>query len=145
MDRKRRPAPPAANISCRALVGRRNSSAVRALPMAMSTDAVCTLSSLTKFDSEPVVSTMAIATFQLFFLASASAAAIAFLAPSAEIGAPYGDGGVGAGAAGACWAAAPPMIDVAALAATATPAATPRPLRNVLRSNACFILRFLHP
>ena len=56
--------------------------------MAISTEAVCVLSSFCSMTRDPVVSRMAIATGQLFFFASASAAAIAFLAVSRVIGAP---------------------------------------------------------
>ena len=74
--------------SCSALVGRLKLLAVTALPMAMSTLACCVLSILEKATSWPELSTMAMATGQLFFLASASAAASAFLAASKVIGGP---------------------------------------------------------
>lgn len=56
--------------------------------MAMSTLACWVLSIFEKAARLPVLSTMAMATGQLFFLASASAAASAFLAASKLMGAP---------------------------------------------------------
>jgi hypothetical protein len=87
-ESSRKPAPPPATTSCRALLGRLKSSAVRALPIAISTDPVCVLSSFCSITSDPVVSRMAVATGQLFLFASASDAAIAFLAASSDMGAP---------------------------------------------------------
>ena len=55
-ESRRRPAPPSATTSCIALPGRRKSSAVRALPIAISTEPVCVLSSFCSMMSDPVVS-----------------------------------------------------------------------------------------
>ncbi len=86
--RRRRPAPPAAITSSSALVGRRYSSAVRALPSAIRIEAICVPSSRCIITRWPPLSTMAIATPQPLRLASSSAAAMARPAASNPIGAP---------------------------------------------------------
>jgi hypothetical protein len=74
--------PPPATASCNALVGRRNSTAVRAFSSAMRTADNCALSSRCSITRLPPESTMAMATAQLFLVASLSAATIARLAIS---------------------------------------------------------------
>src|SRR6266404_2418990 len=56
----------------------------------MVTEAICAPSILEKWTNSPLVSTIAIFIFQLCFLASASAAAIACFARSRPIETPYG-------------------------------------------------------
>src|SRR6266516_4828810 len=80
--------PPSATASSNTLLGRRKSMAVRALPSAAAIEPYCVLSILCSITMWPVLSRIAIAISQLFFAASASAAAIAFLAASSEIGVP---------------------------------------------------------
>jgi hypothetical protein len=63
-----------------ALVGRRNSTAVRALPSAMRIEASCVPSRRCNITGLPPLSMIEIATYQLFSMAFASAAAITFLA-----------------------------------------------------------------
>jgi hypothetical protein len=84
----RSPTPPPATASSNTLVARRNSAAVRAFCSAMRTDESCALSSRCCITRLAPESTMAMATPQLFRVAQASAAAIAFLAASIEIGGP---------------------------------------------------------
>src|SRR5262245_24592082 len=71
--------------------------------MAMSTLAVCVLSSFSKYTRLPAGSTTATAMAQLFLRASAVAAAAAFFAVSRLMGIPYG---VGGGAVAGAWAIA---------------------------------------
>src|SRR5262245_50571761 len=74
------PTPPPAIASSSALVARRNSTAVRALPSARPFAARCEPSRRCSITAWPPLSTIEMTTFQLFCLAFASAAAIAFLA-----------------------------------------------------------------
>src|SRR5438045_4097007 len=90
--RKRTPAPPAARMSCIALVGRLNRTEDRALSCAMLTLATCVPSIFSKYTRSPAMSTIAIAIFQLFLLASATDNAAIFFASAALIDAPYGFG-----------------------------------------------------
>jgi len=83
-------AAPPATASSSALVGRRNSTEVRALASAIRPEESCALSSRCSITRLPPESTTAIATHQLFFMASASAAAVALFATSNEMGKPYG-------------------------------------------------------
>ncbi len=64
------------------------SSALRALSSATAIEPYCVLSNRCSITTWPVLSRIAIAMLQLFFLASASAAAITFLAASNAMGAP---------------------------------------------------------
>src|SRR5207245_114147 len=85
---RRRFEPPCSMASWNALVGRRNATAELALSFATSVLPNCVPSrrcSMTRFPPE---SWMAMATFQLFFFASASAPAMTFLACSRLIGVP---------------------------------------------------------
>jgi hypothetical protein len=80
--------PPCATRSSNTLVGRLKSSALRALSSATAIEPYCVLSSLCSITIWPVLSRMTMAMPQLFFMASASAAAITFLAASNPIGGP---------------------------------------------------------
>jgi len=84
----RSPAPPPATASSSALVGRRNSTAARALPWAIRIEDSWALSKRCRTMRLPPESTMAMVTPQAFFLASASAATIAFCAAADEMGGP---------------------------------------------------------
>src|SRR5215831_4291744 len=84
----RNPIPPPAIASSNPLDGRLNNTAVRALSSATAIDPSWVLSSRCTATTYPPVSTTVITTGQLFFWASASAAAMIFLACSSEIGAP---------------------------------------------------------
>src|SRR6266853_2113658 len=85
-----KPTPPPASASSSALVGRRNSTEVHALSSAIRPEESCALSNRCSITRLPPESTTAIATAQLFFTASASAADAALFAASNEMGAPYG-------------------------------------------------------
>src|SRR5262249_49967288 len=96
---RRRFAPPCSMASWNAFVGRRNATAEYDLSFATSVLPNCVPSSRCSMTRFPPESWIAMATFQLFFFASASAPAMTFLACSRVIGEPYGGGG-------ACWAPA---------------------------------------
>src|SRR4029453_8282944 len=96
------------------LVGRRKATAERALSLATSMLPHCVLSRRCSMTSNPPVSRIAITTGQLFFRASASAAAMAFLACSRLIGVPYAGGG-----GGVCALAEAAVNSTAALSTTA--------------------------
>src|SRR5262245_38219943 len=80
--------PPLAMSSSIALVGRRNSTAVRALPSAILIAARCEPSRRCSITAWQPLSTIEITTLQLFCVALASAAAITFFACSSVIGGP---------------------------------------------------------
>ena len=84
----RMPAPPAAMASSSALLGRLNSSAVRALPSDTVVADSCALSTRWNMTMLPPLSRMVMATCQEFLAASSSAAAMARLAWSSVIGGP---------------------------------------------------------
>jgi len=84
----RRPTPPPATASSSALVGRRNSTAVRALASASRTEDNCALSRRCNISRLPPESTIAIDTPHLFVVASASAAAMTFFAAAIDSGSP---------------------------------------------------------
>ncbi len=84
----RMPAPPAAMASSSALLGRLNSSAVRALPSDTEVAESCALSTLWNITKLPPLSRMVMATCQEFLAASSSAAAMARLAWLSVIGGP---------------------------------------------------------
>src|SRR5262249_37519133 len=73
-----RPAPPLAITSSRALVGRRNSTAARALPSAMRIEASWVPSRRCNITGLPPLSVIEMATYQLFSMTFASATAMLF-------------------------------------------------------------------
>src|SRR2546421_4727238 len=104
--RKRTPAPPAARMSCIALVGRLNRTEERALSCAMFTLATCVPSIFSKYTRSPAVSTMAIAILKPLLPASAIDVAAILLAVSRLTDAPYGFGSCANAGAAANTAAA---------------------------------------
>src|ERR1700685_1320287 len=112
----RMPAPPAAMASSSALLGRLNSSAVRALPSVTVVADSWALSALWNMIMLPPLSRMVMATCQEFLAASSSAAAMARLAWSRVIGGPYGNVAADGAETAGVWAKAGPAVSANAQA-----------------------------